>query len=258
MNVGSALKSAKTLIDTLDAELLMLRAIKKDDRSFLVAHEDYELDDEAEKNFAWMVERRANGEPLAYILGEKEFYGRKFVVSPNVLIPRPESEDIVDIVKNLDAKKILDVGTGSGCLAVSIALEKQNAFVTAVDICEKALIIAKHNAKKFGAKIKFAQSNLLDRVNENFDAIVANLPYVDISWPWKGKELDWEPRVALYASDAGLDLVKKMIEQAQGRTKYLVLECDPCQHEIVKKYAGSFGFQHIETRNFILVFRVSA
>lgn len=255
MNVGLALKKAKTKIASLDAELLMLEALKKEDRSFLAAHKDLEMSEAEEMTFFWMVERREKGEPVAYILGEKEFYGRKFKVNSNVLIPRPESEDIVDIVKELNPKKILDVGTGSGCLAVSLALELPKAKVVGVDVSKDALFVAANNAVALNARVEFLESDLLKNVSdEKFDVIVANLPYVDISWPWRSRELDWEPGLALYAGDSGLEIVKEMIEQAKNRTKYLVLETDLCQHEMVKKYAEENGFSYEKTKGLIQVF----
>ncbi len=255
MNVGSALKSAKKIIDSLDAEVIFLEVLKEQDRSYLAAHEDRVLTEAEEMTIKWMTKRREQGEPLAYIIGRKEFYGRNFRVNTNVLIPRPDSENIIDIVKKLDCEKIIDVGTGSGCLAITLALEKPNARVTGVDISKKALFVAAENMIELGAKVNFFESDLLDGVGEEkFDVIVANLPYVDISWPWKSKELDWEPGLALYAGDRGLEIVKKMIRQAENRTKYLVLEVDTCQHDEVKKYAAKYNFRHIETQGFILLF----
>ena len=205
------------------------------------------------------------------------FYGRDFVVTKNVLIPRPETEMMVDAVLNLAGKaylpgikptrrklpnnpRILDVGTGSGCLAISIALELPEASVTASDVSKDALRVAKDNAKLLNAKVEFIESDLLSGVSGDYDVIVANLPYVDEDWDWIDKEaLAKEPRIALYAEDGGLELIKKLISQvAMRKIKYLVLEADPCQHNEIIEYAAEFDYSLFETRGFVLVFSLDS
>ena len=206
--------------------------------------------------------------PKAYKEGVKDFYGRDFIVSPNVLIPRPETEMMVDTVLNLAGKaylpgikskprvlpkdlRILDVGTGSGCIAITLALELPEAKVTACDISKKALAVAKKNTKKFDAKVKFVRSNLMDSVNGDFDIVVANLPYVDEEWEWLDHEaLSHEPRVALFAKNHGLELIYKQV--AERKIKHLILEADPCQHEQIVNFANKKGLKLVETRGFAL------
>ena len=202
-----------------------------------------------------------------------DFYGRNFIITPDVLIPRPETEMMVDAVLNLAGKaylpgvkpsarvlsekpRILDVGTGSGCVAVSLALELPEASITACDVSEKALKVAQENAKSLRAEVKFIQSDLLEGVSGDYDVVVANLPYVDENWDWIDKEaLGKEPAIALYAEDGGLALIKKLINQAKERNiRYLVLEADPCQHEDIIAYAADSGYSLLETRGFVLVF----
>ena len=204
------------------------------------------------------------------------FYGRDFIVTPDVLIPRPETEMMVDAMLNLAGKaylpgvkpaprvlpknpRILDVGTGSGCVAISLALELPEASVTACDISGTALKIAQKNAKALNTKVHFIQSDLLNNVSGNFDVIVANLPYVDENWDWIDKDaLAREPAIALYAEDGGLALIKELINQASKRkVKYLILEADPCQHEKVIEYAIKNNYSLLETRGFILVFQTN-
>jgi len=212
-------------------------------------------------------------EPEAYKRGVQDFYGRDFLVTPGVLIPRPETEMMIDAVLSLagvpilpgveapgalipSRAKILEVGTGSGCVAVSLKLGLPESEVYAVDISYDALAVAKKNAKKFNAKINFLKSDLMDGVRGDFDVICANLPYVDKNWDWLDrKSLSFEPELALYAEGGGLELIKKLIQQASGRCHFLILEADPCQHEKIKKYASDFGLKHIETRGFILSFQ---
>ena len=254
MNVNSWLKTAKTKIDSLDAELILLDELGEKDRSFLVAHSDILLNSKQISNLANKIERRRNGEPLAYLTGFKEFYGRDFHVSPDVLIPRVESETIIDFAKELEPKKILDVGTGSGCLAISLKLEIPEAEVSAVDISKDALKIAKLNAENLGAKVHFSESDLLENVNDDFELIVANLPYVDRDWDWLSKGLKFEPELALFAEDEGLYLIKKLIFQAKNRTKYIIIESDTSQQEKIIDFAKNNNFSLVKKDNFITIY----
>lgn len=209
----------------------------------------------------------------AYNRGFQDFYGRDFLVTKDVLIPRPETESIIDIVKSLAGKpilpgvkapapkiketaKILDVGTGSGCIAITVKKELPEAIVTGVDIKKSALEIAEKNAKKLGANVDFRQSDLLENIGKDYNIIIANLPYVDPEWDWLDKEaLSIEPSIALYAADHGLALIKKLIDQAkENPPEYLILEADPCQHEEIKNYATKNGFRYLETRGFAILF----
>ena len=211
--------------------------------------------------------------PKAYLDGVQDFYGRDFIVTPDVLIPRPETEQIIDTVLSLAGKPylpgvkpgkrklpenpvILDVGTGSGCIAITLAKELPEATVYASDISEKAILVTQKNAEKHGASITTIISHLLENVNFTPDVIVANLPYVDKDWDWLNKEsLSYEPSIALYADNHGLALIKSLIDQASVRqVKYLILESDPCQHKTIINYAQKAGFKHLETRGFILTF----
>ena len=241
MNVSSWLKRAATSqISHLDAELILAHALHKE-RVFLHAHPDYELAESEQRKAEDYLKRRQNREPVAYILGSKEFYGREFVVTPDTLIPRPETEAIIDLVKelSLEKPKILDVGTGSGCIAITLKLELPESDVMAVDISEKALVVAEKNADNLHANLEFKKSDLLKNVDEKFDIIVANLPYVDKNWDWLSPELDFEPETALYSEDFGLKDIKNLILESntklaeQGK---LILESDISQHEAI----GSF------------------
>lgn len=209
--------------------------------------------------------------PEAYKRGVQDFYGRDFIVNSDVLIPRPETEMIVDAILNLVGKpylpgvkpsaaklpqdlKVVDVGTGSGCIAVTLKLELPGAEVVGVDISEKALKVARENAKKYNTDIKFIKSNLLDKVDMKPDLVVANLPYVNEDWEWLDKAaLSYEPSIALYADDGGLKLIYKLIDQvAERRIKYLILEADPSQHERIVDFASKKGFKLTEARGFAI------
>lgn len=236
MNVSSWLK--KAAISRLDAELILANSLGKD-RVFLHAHPDYELSETEEKTANSDLKRRAAHEPLAYILGHKEFYGRKFTVAPDVLIPRPETEAIINLAKELKPQKALDVGTGSGCIAITLKLELPESDVSAVDISPKALAVAEKNAADLGAKIAFKESDLLSKVQGEYDLIVANLPYVDKNWNWLSPELAYEPDLALYAEDAGLYDIKRLVSQAEAHLTNrgtLILESDLSQHAKIQDF----------------------
>ena len=212
--------------------------------------------------------------PKAYLQGFQDFYGRDFIVTPDVLIPRPETEQIIDTVLNLAGKSylpgvkpgpnqlpenptILDIGTGSGCIAITIKKELPESNVYATDISEKALKIAQKNAAKHGTPIFLIISHLAEKVKSSEiptpDIIIANLPYVDENWNWLNKEaLSYEPAMALYAKDHGLELIKELLDTANS--KYLILEADPCQHEEIINYAHP-KYKLAEIRGFILVFK---
>ncbi len=218
------------------------------------------------------------------------FYGYDFLVTPDVLIPRPETEQLIDAVLSLAGvpylpgvkpgenqlgrnPKILDVGTGSGCIAITLALKLPHAEILATDISKRALKVARKNLKnlssdmknhkpaffpcqkKYTPNIKFLSSDLTKNI-KNFtpDLIVANLPYVDRNWDWLDLEvLSKEPEMALFAEDKGLKLIKNLIDEVTDRKiKYLILEADPCQHKDIINYAKNYKL--LETRGFILVF----
>ena len=254
MTISDWLVNANKQIDRLDAELILLHYLQADDRSYLVAHSADELP--SHDSIDHQVSRRAAGEPLAYILGFREFYGRRFFVTPDVLIPRPETEDIIELAKNIAPERILDVGTGSGCIAVTLALELLNTLVDAIDISDDALRIAQKNAAHHNAKIAFHKSNLLNDFRpEPNTLIIANLPYVDASWDWlEHRTLDYEPGLALYAEQGGLALIYKLIDQYPANAAGLILEADPCQHQNIINYAEKHGLKLKTTSGFILFF----
>lgn len=236
----------------LDAELILCSALRKS-REYLIAHSDEMVADDFAKD---LVERRINREPLAYITGEKEFYGRIFAVTPDVLIPRPESEHIIESVRKVakNDAKILDVGTGSGALAITAALEFPHTKVFAADISDAALGVAKQNAANLDAEIAFLRSDLLKNIDGKFDVIVANLPYVAKTWD-VSLETRSEPDLALFANDDGLELIKKFIVQAPtklSRHGFLILEMDIRQIETVSDFAIEHDFIICEKLPFTL------
>lgn len=199
--------------------------------------------------------------PQAYQTGFQNFYGRDFLVTPDVLIPRPETEQLVDLALSLAGQPILpgvkaparvlpehpvilDVGTGSGCIAVTLALQLPDATVHASDVSPAALKVAKKNAEKFQAPIYTIISHLLQNVKIKPDLVVANLPYVDKNWPWLDKTaLSAEPALALYAEDGGLALIKELITECEAsQIPRLLLEADPCQHPDIINFAHKYNY----------------
>lgn len=248
----------------LDAEVLLSHILSVD-RSWLVAHGDEEIDNNKVDTFEGYTKRRAAREPVAYITSHKEFYGRDFMVTPDVLIPRPETEDLVELALKYAAdtapQRIIDVGCGSGCVGITLKLERPALDVTLSDISEKALAIAQQNATRLRSDVKLTRSDLLLspeiqklRSKCYFDLIVANLPYVSRAWK-VSPELAYEPDQALFAKDNGLELIKRLIEQSLEylhSNGQLILEADPEQHADIIEYAAKRGFKHIATLGYAL------
>lgn len=197
----------------LDAELIVAETINKD-RAYLHGHDDDVLVPSSRKLADEYLRRRFKLEPLAYILGYKEFFGHQFIVSPKVLIPRPESEGIIEALSELAIKKssfkLVDIGTGCGCLGISAKLLFPKADVTLSDISSDALKIASKNASTLGAEVNIIKSDLLNNFSGKADVLIANLPYVDSQWT-RSRETDFEPGLALFSSDNGLNLIKRLI-----------------------------------------------
>ena len=259
MNVSSWLRQASKTIQPLDAEIFILTTLGLLDKSELVLRGERELTSDELEMLQMMVELRLKNVPVAYITGKKEFYGREFKVAPDVLIPRPETEALINIVKELssDGQVIVDVGTGSGCIAITLALET-NTKLFGIDISPAALNIARENAERLGASVDFISGDLLANYRgEKPDIVVANLPYVDKSWEWTSPELKYEPEVALFSEDGGLFEIKRLIRQAAKLgVEILALEADPSQHEKIIDFAKKYKYNLAKQSGFCLVFMV--
>lgn len=189
-------------------------------RAWLVAHDRDAIDDSTADAFRHLVLRRREGEPVAYLLGKREFHGLDFRVTPDVLIPRPETETLVDAaLEKLDAtpgRKVLDLGTGSGCVAVSIAHERPTAQVTAVDLSADALDVARRNAAALGQQVEFLQGRwFAPLARRRFDLIVSNPPYVAAGDPHLDQgDLRFEPEGALISGADGLNDIRVIVASA--------------------------------------------
>jgi release factor glutamine methyltransferase len=203
---------------SLEAELL-LRYVLEINRTQLYIDLEKELSLEDEKAFQELIARRLNGEPSAYITGRREFYGREFQVNPHTLIPRPESELLVEtalrLAPNHRISTIADIGTGCGAIAITLALELPKARIYATDLSAKALEVALINCQRYGVadKVSLLQGDMLGPVLEPIDLIVANLPYV------QRDEIapdNFEPRIALDGGAKGTEMIAKLCRQARG------------------------------------------
>jgi release factor glutamine methyltransferase len=212
-----------------DAELLLLHTLQIP-RVTLIAHPDDELSAPQRTAYETRITRRLHHEPVQYITGQQEFYGLTLKVTPAVLIPRPETEHLVEAVLKLlptnQPLKIADIGTGSGAIAIALAAHLPQAEITALDISPEALAVATTNAREHSVadRIRFLQSDLLsalDREGETFDAIVSNPPYVAETdrATLHPQVRDYEPAAALFAGETGLDIYRRLIPQAHNVLK---------------------------------------
>lgn len=247
----------------LDAEIILAHTVRKS-RTYLHAHGDEHLSARLREIADARLDLRLDRTPVAYIIGHKEFYGRLFKVTPATLIPRPESEAMIDILKEIyptqtsllpaKAPRLIDIGTGSGCLGITAKLELPSLDVTLMDISRHALNVATINAKRLQAEVTPLTGNLLANYPLSADYILANLPYVDPTWE-RSPETNHEPKLALFAEDEGLSLIKTLINQTKTSLApggYLLLEADPRQHAAITAYAKNHDLRVIERRDFII------
>lgn len=225
ITIEQALYQAYQQIDTIDVRILLEKVLKVD-QTFLLTHSDYLLTSQQVDQFFHWVTQRLQGMPVAYLTGEREFYESVFKVSDAVLIPRPETEILVDLALGLipvnRACNILDLGTGSGAIAISIAKQRPLSQVTAVDVSDAAMEVARFNATHLQVNnVHFLLGSWFDELfNQKFDLIVTNPPYVAENNPYLQKgDLRFEPKVALSAGVHGMDCITHIIQRA---TKYLV------------------------------------
>jgi release factor glutamine methyltransferase len=208
-------------LDPIDSRALLRAALEVSD-THLIAHPGQTLTDRQRERYLAWVERRRAGEPIAYLTGEREFHSLAFTVTPAVLIPRPETELLVDAaLERVPAHapfRVLDLGTGSGCVAVAIAKLRPRAQVTATDVSRAALAVARENAARHGSSIEFIESDWLNALaGRRFDLIVSNPPYVAERDPHLAQgDSRFEPRVALVAGADGLSCIRLIIVQARA------------------------------------------
>jgi len=249
----------------LDAELLLAHTLRQP-RTWLHGHGDDILEARMIEIANARLDLRLDRVPVAYIIGHKEFYGRRFKVTTSTLIPRPESEALIELLKQAVPKnetllndrplRLIDVGTGSGILGITAKLEHPELDVTLMDVSRHALKVADSNATTLHAEVNTLLSNLLAEYPFVADIIIANLPYVNPEWE-RSPETDHEPPLALFAEKNGLALIFELLLQTKGKLANggkLILEADPEQHPDITKEAIKNGLVLVETNDYGLLF----
>lgn len=259
-DIATLLKKAISTSDAglsrVDAEFLLAHFLGKT-RSWLYAHADHEMDEQQCEDFDVLVQRRKQGEPVAYITGRRAFWSLDLKVTPDTLIPRPETELLVELALSRlppeTPAKILDLGTGSGAIALAIAIERPASQITAVDASASAIVIAMDNANLLKLRnVTFEQGNWYSRLGgQRFNVIVSNPPYIEDADMHLGKgDLRFEPRSALVSGPDGLDDIRTIVSEAQSHLLpggWLLIEHGWNQGEAVRGLFRCAEFFDIET-----------
>jgi release factor glutamine methyltransferase len=257
MNLAQAIAAALALgLERLDAQLLLLHALGRPehDRAWLLAHDTDALSAPEQARFNAAVRRRAAGEPLAYIAGHKEFYGLDLAVDARVLVPRPDTETLVewalDVMKDMPHPAVLDLGTGSGAIALALKQTRPDAHVSAVDFSSGALHVARSNAQRLSLDIDFLKGSWFEPVHNQFDLIVSNPPYI-AAQDRHLKDLAHEPLRALASGADGLDDIRQIISRARTHLQpggWLLLEHGYDQAASVRSLLSAAGFETVQSR----------
>jgi len=272
MNTNSSITSSDWLTDSikklklagigsarLDAILILERVLGLSRISIISGDECIISKKDLDKLNALLL-RRLKDEPMAYIQGHTEFYGREFSIDSKVLVPRPESEVLLDLLKNLPYSEpsILDIGCGSGCIGISIKLEMPGSKVTLLDISNDALEIARKNATTLKADVAILKQDLISKNEPSYDIYVVNLPYVPDSMK-KSKNLAFEPPIALFSGNNGMDMYKKFWDKVSNLTykpAYIFCESLTSQHNAMTKLAEIANYHTEITRGLVQQFKL--
>ncbi len=250
MNIEGLLRLA--LVDPMEARILLAHALKCTRVQLVIRSKD-ELTPQQVTEVSELFMRRMQGEPIAYLTGEREFYGLRFEVTPDVLIPRPETELLVDLAKERLPKggTAIDLGTGSGAIAVSLAHERRDAKVSAVDASEAALAVARRNAAHHAVAVSFIHSDWYASIDGKFDLIVSNPPYIAASDPHLSQgDLRFEPRTALTDDANGMMHIAAIVDGAPAHLKpgaWLLMEHGHDQSAAVRALLDKAGWQHVQS-----------
>ena len=245
LKVGTQALHDAGVPDALRQATSLLQFAIARDRAFIIAHPEYQLTDNEEELFQSSVARRSAREPFQHIVGRQEFYGLDFIVTPDVLIPRPETELIVEraieLLSSLASARFLEIGVGSGCISVAILKHCPKSSATAVDISEPAIEVARRNATMHGVdqRLDILRSDIFGSIaDEKFDLIVSNPPYVPLDEyaDLQPEVRDHDPRIAVTDGSTGLTVIERIIDHAPqhlGSSGHLVMEIGYDQHERV-------------------------
>lgn len=265
MDAGTWLRQATQQLRQAGVEtarldcLVLLEDLLNKNRTHLLAHPDITLSSEQLNVLNEQISRRQRHDPLAYIRGKTEFYGREFIINEHVLEPRPESETMIDLLKTVPLPPepyIADIGTGSGALGITARLELPAAHIVLVDIDHQALAVAQKNVNMFSIKATLLQDDLLANTSIRYDIILANLPYVPDGFHINPAARA-EPRVAIFGGEDGLDVYRRFFEQLaqlSHKPSYIFCESLPPQHDKLTYVAQCSGFQLTRTEDFIQQF----
>jgi release factor glutamine methyltransferase len=242
--------------------LILLEDITKNDRGWILAHQDESLSLTQLKRLRSRLKKREKHLPLAYVRGHTEFFGRKFFVNRHTLEPRPESETMIELLLKLPIStkvKIADVGTGSGALGITASLEFNNPNVDLYDIDAGALAVTRHNLALHELHLHTRKSDLLRRHIRGYDVILANLPYVPDHYRIN-QAAAMEPRIAIFGGRDGLDIYRRFfvqIHRFHWQPNYVLTESLPTQHQDLAEIATNCGFKLYLSQDFIQVFRAN-
>lgn len=257
--------------------LLLLEFVLSSRREHLLAYPEIEIDPMQLDQLNKLLKERAKHTPIAYLRGTSEFYGRNFVIKPSVLVPRPESEAMIELLDELlDAKiapsdhtaalplsrlphSIADIGTGSGALAITAKLEHPECLVDAYDIDESALAVAKTNVDLFTLNIRTTRSNLVSNLLQSYDIFLCNLPYVPDTFKINSAA-KWEPEIALFGGNDGLNLYRELFEQIKKHNQhplYILFESFPSQISEITSLAAKSSYRLVKTNDFASLFELT-
>lgn len=244
----------------LDSQMIVEEIYNKN-RAWVLANQDFEITPIKRQKLNNLFNKRMNYFPMAYILGHSEFYGHDFVISMNVLQPRPESEDFIEILgeimQKLHKARLADVGTGSGALGITAGLKWPKLVIDLIDIDELALENAKINANKFTTPVNLIKSDLLANTEAHYDILLCNLPYVPDEYPIN-KAAEHEPRLALFGGPDGLDLYRKLAKQLskhQNKPLFLLTESLEPQQPKISEIFAPLGYKLQKTRGLVQLYK---
>lgn len=266
MKVDEYLRSAAQQLEVagiatarLDS-LVLIEDVLNTNRTQLLAEPEHELTDVQLSLLTGLITKRAQHIPLAYLRGETEFYGRKFIINENVLEPRPESETMIDVLKALPLAKpmkLADIGSGSGALGITAGLENPMLRVTLIEIDASALDVAQQNVNMHKVAVQLLQNDLLDGVPEQFDVLLCNLPYVPNDFHINTAARH-EPSLAIFGGPDGLDIYRRFFDHLsvlESKPQYVLTESMPPQHDQLKSIAFAAGYKLQQTDDFIQLFQ---
>lgn len=265
MTLYDWLKSAQTQLEQagissarLDSELLAAYCLERD-RAWLLAHRDYELKANELAQMDDLLARRTEREPLVHLTGRREFFGLEFIITPDVLTPRPETEPMIEWAAKYTPQngRVIDIGTGSGALAIALLDRRPDLALVGTDVTPESLAVAQRNAQEHDAAIELILSNLWEHISGRFETVITNLPYLrddaDLI-----PEVQHEPSIALFGGADGLELYRRFLAGIIDHLPpggYLFTESDPWQHEALTAEAAKYSLMPIEEDYFILGFQ---